>query len=242
MAFLAAEAGVAAADVLGWDAMFHDLTPPAVLGLDRSLLACPRIDNLLSCHAAVTALVAATGDGAVSGHVPVVCLFDHEEVGSASASGAGSTVLPRVLERISAAAGGTRDDWHRALAGSHCVSADGAHATHPNYADRHEPDHQVARERRPRAEGERQPALRHRRRERRARPGRRCDTAGVALQRFVTRTDLPCGSTIGPVTATVLGIPTVDVGVAQLSMHSARELCGAADPAAFVALLTAYLT
>ena len=236
--FLAEEAGVAPGDILSWDTMLHDLTPPTALGLDRSLLAAPRIDNLLSCHSAIEAIT-----GVVSAPppvVPVVCLFDHEEVGSQSATGADSSILPTVLERITAILGGRRDEWHRALAGSWCVSADGAHATHPNYAERHEPDHLVA------VNGG--PVLKVNANVRYATdaPGAArvvvaAERADVPLQRFVTRTDMPCGSTIGPVTAARLGIPTVDLGVAQLSMHSARELCGASDPALLARLLTTML-
>lgn len=226
--------------VLGWDAMAHDLTPPALLGTDRSLLAAPRIDNQLSCHAAATALAALLGDDAPSGPVPIVCLFDHEEVGSESASGAASSLLPTVLERIATAAGLDRDGWFAALATSTCLSADGAHATHPNYVGRHEPGHIV--------EINAGPVLKHNANARYATDATgealvatAASAAGVSLQHFVTRGDMPCGSTIGPVTASRLGITTVDVGVAQLSMHSARELCGADDPAAFVALLTEFL-
>ncbi len=239
--FLAERVGARVGDVVGWDAMVHDLTPPALLGTDRSLLAAPRIDNLLSCHAGTAALARLVEDGAdAGGPVPVVCLFDHEEVGSESATGAGSTVLPTVLERIALAAGLDRDGWFAALASSVCLSADGAHATHPNYTGRHEPGHLVA--------VNHGPVLKHNANVRYATDAAgaalvhtAARAAGVELQHFVTRGDMPCGSTIGPVTAARLGIPTVDVGVAQLSMHSARELCGAADPAAFAALLTRFL-
>ena len=115
-----------------------------------------------------------------------------------------------------------------------------AHATHPNYAERHEPDHQVA--------VNAGPVVKINVNQRYATDGRTqagfeqaCAEAGVPVQRFVSRGNMPCGSTIGPITAARLGIPTVDVGVAQLSMHSARELCGAADPAMFGAALSAWL-
>ncbi|HEY6531668.1 MAG TPA: M18 family aminopeptidase, partial [Acidimicrobiales bacterium] len=233
--FLADQVGVGSDDVLGWDAMVHDLTGPTLLGTDRSLFAAPRIDNQLSCHAATAALTRAVGSD-TEGPVPVICLFDHEEVGSETASGAGSSVLPTVLERIAIASGLDRDRWFAALAASACLSADGAHATHPNYVGRHEPGHLIS------VNGG--PVVKHNANARYA-----TDAAGVALvataarqagvplQHFVTRGDMPCGSTIGPVTAARLGITTVDVGVAQLSMHSARELCGADDPARFVDLL-----
>jgi aspartyl aminopeptidase len=237
--FLAGELGVGVGAVLGWDVMVHDLTRSTFLGVDDELLSAPRIDNLLSCHAATTALLAATEDE-VPG-VPVMCLFDHEEIGSQSASGADGSVLPTVLERVVAAAGGDREALLRALAASACVSADGAHGTHPNYPERHEPGHPV------RLNGG--PVLKLNSNVRYATDAESgavlevaARRAGVALQRFVVRSDLPCGSTIGPVTAARLGIPTVDVGVAQLAMHSARELCGADDPAAFVHLLRAFLS
>ena len=135
-----------------------------------------------------------------------------------------------MLERIAVADGRDRDGWFAALAASACLSADGAHATHPNYVDRHEPGHHVA--------VNAGPVLKHNANARYATDAvgealvaEAARAAGVPLQHFVTRGDMPCGSTIGPVTAARLGITTVDVGVAQLSMHSARELCGADDPA-----------
>jgi aspartyl aminopeptidase len=219
----------------------HDLTPPALLGVDRSMLAAPRLDNQLSCHAATTALLellASAPDDA--GPVPVVCLFDHEEVGSESATGASGSLLPTVLERIAGATGLDRDGWFASLAASACLSADGAHATHPNHVGRHEPGHLIALNA--------GPVLKHNANVRYATDATgvalvatAAAAAGVPLQHFVSRGDMPCGSTIGPVTAARLGITTVDVGVAQLSMHSARELCGAEDPAAFVGLLTEFL-
>ena len=120
--------------------MAHDLTPSAVLGADEAFLAAPRIDNLASCFAGLVALI----DAKPAPVAQVLCLFDHEEVGSVSASGAGGSLLPTALERIHALGGGDRSGFHRALAASFCISADGAHATHPNYVDRHEPDHQIA--------------------------------------------------------------------------------------------------
>jgi aspartyl aminopeptidase len=149
--------------------------------------------------------------------------------------------LPTVLERIALAGDCDRDQWHAALASSICISADGAHATHPNWPERHEPDHPV------RIDGG--PVLKW---NADARYG--TDSPGAAhllsiardidipMQTFVSRNDMPCGSTIGPVTAARLGITTVDVGVAQLSMHSARELTGVLDPARFATLLESFLS
>ena len=160
----------------------------------------------------------------------VLALFDHEEVGSVSDRGAASPLLETVLERIMLAAGGTREDLHRALAGSVVASGDMAHATHPNYVEKHEPQHQIAVNGGPVLKVH--PNLRYAT----DAPGAAafalaCDQAGVPLQRYEHRADLPCGSTVGPITAGGLGVTTVDVGAPQLAMHSARELCGAQDPA-----------
>ena len=237
--FVAHELGVDAADVLGWELMLHDLAPGALVGRDDELIGSARLDNLASCWAAVEALTEvapSVGDGPV----PVVCLFDHEEVGSTSDRGAASSLLPTLLERSVMARGGGREDLHRALARSACLSADMAHATHPNYADRHDPEHRVA------LNGG--PVLKVNANVRYATdaPGSAlvalaAEQARVPLQRFAMRSDLPCGSTIGPVTAARLGITTVDVGMPQLAMHAAREHAGSRDPAHYRALLTAFL-
>jgi aspartyl aminopeptidase len=233
--------GVDPSRVLAWDAMCHDLCPPTFAGLDDELVSAPRIDNLLSCHAALRALEAAaesrvTGDGVTQ----VIALFDHEEVGSTTDRGAAGGFLAAVLERISASLGLDRAAHLRALAASHCVSADGAHATHPNYPERHEPDHQVALNGGPVIKVN--ASARYATDATSAAPFlAACAAVEVPVQWFVTRSDLPCGSTIGPLTAAQLGVPTVDVGVAQLAMHSCRELTGAFDPPRFIAALAAYL-
>jgi aspartyl aminopeptidase len=220
-----------------WELCLHDVQGAAVLGADRSLLASGRLDNLVSCWAATTALAAAEPDDCVA----LIVLNDHEEVGSGSTAGAAGPFLGTVLRRLVAGRGGTQDDLDRALAASVCVSADNAHAVHPNYVERHDPDH------RPVVNGG--PALKLNANQRYATSARTaavfqraCADAGVPWQVFVSRNDIPCGSTIGPLTATRLGIATADVGVPQLSMHSARELCGTADPLHLAAALTAYLS
>ncbi|AEF37570.1 MULTISPECIES: M18 family aminopeptidase [Mycobacteriaceae] len=239
LGYVAERAGVEPRDVLGFDLMTHDLAPSAVTGLGRDFVSAPRLDNQASCYAGLAALVAAATTTR-SRYLPVLVLFDHEEVGSTSDHGAGSDLLLTVLERITLAAGGDREDLLRRLAGSTLASADMAHATHPNYPDRHEPAHQIAVNAGPVLKV--QPNLRY------ATDGRTaatfaqaCDQAGVALQRYEHRADLPCGSTIGPMSAARTGIPTVDVGAPQLAMHSARELMGARDVAAYAAALAAFL-
>lgn len=236
--FLATELGVAVEDVLAWDLMTHDLAPSRRLGRDRDLISAPRLDNLGTSYAGARALLRAVDEDA--GVVPVLVLFDHEEVGSVSERGAMSTMLPDVLERVVAAQDGDRTDFMRALAGSVCASGDMAHATHPNYPDRHEPQHQIA------LNGG--PVLKINTNLRYATDARgaaafqlACAKADVPVQTFVTRSDLPCGSTVGPVTAARLGITTVDFGQPMLAMHSAREMCGAYDPVMYVAALAAFL-
>jgi len=236
LAWVADRAGVAADDVLGADLMTHDLTPSTLVGADRELVSAPRLDNQGTCYAGLEALLAAE-PGA---HLPVLALFDHEEVGSTSDHGAQSEFLLTVLERITLTAGGSREDFLRRMPVSMVASGDMAHATHPNYPDRHEPNHQIEVNAGPVLKV--QPNLRY------ATDGRTaaafalaCAQAGVPLQRYEHRADLPCGSTIGPMTSARTGIPTVDVGAAQLAMHSARELMGAADVAAYSAALRAFL-
>ena len=236
--WLAERVDVAAADVLAWDVMTHVAQPARRIGRDRDLIAAPRLDNLATCRAGVAALLRAVDEEGL--HVPVLVLFDHEEVGSVSERGAGSRLLVDTLERVVHAGGGQREDLLRALAGTVVASGDMAHATHPNYAERHDPQHQVA------VNGG--PVLKVNAQLRYATDAvgsgvfaLACEQAGVPLQSFVVRTDLPSGSTVGPVTAALTGATTVDVGAPMLSMHSARELCGALDPARYAAALAAFL-
>jgi aspartyl aminopeptidase len=235
--YVADRAGVAEDDVLAADLMTHDLTPSTLVGAERELVSAPRLDNQATCYAGLEALLAAEPRDVV----PVVALFDHEEVGSTSDHGAQSELLPTVLERITLAAGGHREDLLRRMSGSVVASGDMAHATHPNYPERHEPGHLIEVNAGPVLKV--QPNLRY------ATDGRTaatfalaCAQAGVPMQRYEHRADLPCGSTIGPMTSARTGIPTVDVGAAQLAMHSARELMGAADVAAYSAALQAFLS
>jgi aspartyl aminopeptidase len=239
MEWLAAQVDVAVDQLLGWELMTHDLAPSRVVGVNGDLLSAPRLDNQGTCYAGTRALVDVAEAG-VGAYIPVLALFDHEEVGSGSDRGAASELLPTVLERIVLAGGGSREDYLRSMSMSACASGDMAHATHPNYPERHEPAHQIAVNGGPvlkvnqnlryasDAEGEALFAV-------------AADQAGVPLQRYVHRADLPCGSTIGPITATRTGLTTVDVGAPQLAMHSARELMGTADVAMYSAALAAFL-
>ncbi|MDM7830203.1 M18 family aminopeptidase [Cellulomonas edaphi] len=212
------------ADVLGWDLSVVDTQEARVFGADDELFASPRLDNLLSTHAALTALLATEPDV-----ITVLAAFDHEEVGSATRSGAAGPFLQDVLSRIRSGLGADGEQAHRALASSLCVSSDVGHSVHPNYAERHDPGTV------PVAGGG--PILKINANQRYATDAAgaalwqaACERAGVPSQAFVSNNAVPCGSTIGPITATRLGLRTVDVGVPILSMHSARELCAVVDP------------
>lgn len=235
--WLADQVGSDPDDVLGWDVSCFDHQPSAVIGVDASLLAAPRLDNLCSCFGAVEALISLRWAG---GGPAVVVLFDHEEVGSTTSTGAESAWLAGVLEQRAAALGVDRADLLVALGDSMLLSADMAHATHPNYSDRHEPNHWV------RPGGG--PVIKHNVNARYATDASTaaafvlaCERAEVPVQHYSHRNDLPCGSTIGPIAAARLGVRTVDVGMAQLSMHSARELMAVDDVATMVAAFSSWL-
>lgn len=235
---LAEELGVEAERVLSWDLSLMDVQPPAVGGLRGEFVFAPRLDNQASCHAALLAILRARAADATQ----VVCLYDHEEVGSGSTAGAAGSAAEDLLRRLAEAEGPGAEPGSlpRAIARSWQVSADMAHAVHPNYADRHEPDH------RPRLNGGPVIKINHQQRYATDAEGEAlfealCREADVPCQRFVVRTDLACGSTIGPISASRLGIRTVDVGNPMLSMHSIREQGGAHDPERMVAVLALFL-
>ncbi|MFC8731410.1 M18 family aminopeptidase [Luteimicrobium sp. NPDC057192] len=231
VATLAEAAGVAPDAVDGFDVVVADTQPPRRFGARGALFASGRLDNLLSTHAALAALLSSADDAGqdAPARIRMVAAFDHEELGSESRSGAAGPFLADVLDRVYAGLGATAEDRHRAIAASWCVSSDVGHAVHPNYPERHDPaNHPVA------GGG---PILKLNANQRYASDATgsalwqaACRTAGVPSQAFVSNNAVPCGSTIGPITATRLGIRTVDVGAAILSMHSARELCAAVDP------------
>lgn len=232
MASVAATLGVNGDEIDGFDLFAAVTEAPAVIGAANEFFASARLDNLVSVHAGLTALIAA----APTTQVQVLACFDHEEVGSESRSGAAGPFLSDVLKRVATGLGWDADAQSVALARSFMISADAGHSIHPNYAGLHDPDHQpvlnagvllkVNANQRYTTEG----------------PGvaqwlRLCRAAQVPTQVFVSNNAVPCGSTIGPLTAARLGIESVDVGVPLLSMHSARELCGTLDPAWLQAVL-----
>lgn len=221
--------------ILSIEAQLFDSAPAQILGVDQSLLTSGRLDNQASCWAAISALIDSPSPKVTN----VVSLFDHEEVGSSSATGAAGPFLEHTLERIAAAGGLSRVEYLQALNKSSCVSADNAHAVHHNYPDRHDSLHAPIINH--------GPALKINSNQRYATSSssaamfiRACEAANVGHQMFVSKNNMPCGTTIGPITATRLGIDTVDVGIPQLSMHSAREVCGIDDLISMHKALTSY--
>ncbi len=205
--------------VLGYELCFYDTQPPAVIGLHDDFIASARLDNLLSCYTGLMALI--EGDG--KQNTLLVC-SDHEEVGSMSAAGAQGPFLKSVLERLC----GGDENLTRMIANSVMISADNAHGVHPNYADKHDSSHgsilnngpviKINANQRYASNSQTSAMFEH-----------LCELADVPVQSFVVRSDMACGSTIGPITASEIGVKTVDVGVPTFAMHSIRELAGRWD-------------
>ena len=228
---LASLAGGSGDEVAGYDIVVADTAAPQRFGIDGRLFASGRLDNLSSVHAGLTALL----DAPASSAITVFAAFDHEEVGSDTRSGAAGSFLEDVLGRIQPDPVARA----RAFAASWCFSADAGHAVHPNYPERHDPANRPL--------VNRGPLLKINANQRYATDAlgaaewrSAAQRAGIEYQEFVSNNAVPCGSTIGPITATRLGIRTVDVGIPLLSMHSARELCGVDDPHALTRALAAF--
>ncbi len=225
---VAAIVGVEGEELLALDAMLWPLEPPALAGADREFVSSARLDNLLSCYCATRALAELAVGGSAARPV-VVALFDHEEVGSLSSTGAAGGALPRLLERLNLGLGGGREEHLHCLADSRLLSVDVTHAANPNYLERYEPSHLCL------PNGG--PAIKVNSQQRYATtaPGAgwfvaTCRDMGIPVQWFSSRGDLPCGSTVGPILAGQLAVETIDLGLPVLAMHSARELGGAQDP------------
>ncbi len=225
-ALLSNELGVSADQVLDYELCFYDTQAPALIGLESEFIASARLDNLLSCYLGMRALIEAESE-----ETRLLVCSDHEEVGSGSTSGAQGPFLESVLMRLLP----DPADRSRALAASLLLSTDNAHGIHPNFPARHDANHGPLLN-----QG---PVLKINHNQRYAtnsltasRVREWAREAGVPLQHFVARNDMGCGSTIGPITATRLGVPTLDLGVPTFAMHSIRELAGAADTAALFTL------
>ncbi|TDB05101.1 M18 family aminopeptidase [Halomonas marinisediminis] len=226
---------IEAFELLDFELGFHDMQPPARVGVKGELIASARLDNLLSCFIGLEALLASDGKQGV-----VLVANDHEEVGSASACGAQGPFLGDVLRRVHERLGdGSEEGFIRLIQASRMISCDNAHALHPNFQDKHDAAHGPA------LNGG--PVIKVNASQRYATNSATaalfrdlCREAEVPVQSFVTRADMGCGSTIGPITATELGVPTLDVGVPQWAMHSIRETAGSEDVAYLARVLAAF--
>ena len=222
--WLASQLAVSPDDVVSWELMLHDAQQSNLLGSGDEWLASGRIDNLVSCYVAIAAL--AEIEKRELDKTPIVCLFDHEEVGSVSSVGASGNFLSNTLNRIMSNL--SLESRAIALENSLCASVDGAHATHPNYSEKHDLDHIIKlnegivikrnANQRYATDAVGEAIAKH-----------ICVDNGIPYQVFANRSDLSCGSTIGPANAANLGVRTIDLGIPQLSMHSAREMCGVKD-------------
>ncbi len=206
-------------EVLEFELSLYDCQPPALIGLNGDFIAAARLDNLLSCFIGVRALL----DSGDTRSKLLVC-NDHEEVGSASACGADGPFLKSVLQRLCS----DSESMARCIDRSWMISADNAHGIHPNYADRHDENHGPLLNH--------GPVIKTNANQRYATNSETaalfrllCERADVPVQSFVVRSDMACGSTIGPITASNIGVRTLDVGVPTFAMHSVRELAGSLD-------------
>lgn len=235
---LADRLGVAPADILNWEMNVYDTQKGCLWGAQQEFIANSQLDNLASCHAGVTALLDASKPNATA----VCALFDHEEVGSESATGAGGSFIADVLSRIAASQGLTEEMKLTAFAKSFFISADMAHGYHPSFPNAYEPGHK--------AMVNAGPVIKINANQRytsdaetSARFMLLCEQAGVNYQQYAHRTDLGCGSTIGPIVAANLGMAGVDVGCPMWAMHSIRESAGVLDHHAMIQVLkTAFLS
>ncbi len=213
------EHAISDACVLDYELCFYDSQPAALIGLNQDFIASARLDNLLSCYSGLQALLNSDDQ-----HSQILVCTDHEEVGSNSACGADGPFLEQVLRRVL----NSEEDFVRCIQHSLLISADNAHGIHPNYADKHDANHGPLLNH--------GPVIKVNANQRYATTSETssffkllCQQADIPVQSFVTRSDLGCGSTIGPITASQLGVQTIDIGVPTFAMHSIRELAGSKD-------------
>ena len=220
-------------DIINFELNVFDTQKGIIWGANQEFIADSQLDNLASCHAALSALLA----NKKPNNTAICALFDHEEVGSESATGASGSFLADIVERISLHL--NKEEKLRALANSFFISADMAHAFHPNHAGSYEPCHHVHINKGPviKTNANQRYATNA---ESAARFIRLCEHAGVPYQEYAHRTDLGCGSTIGPIVASRLGVASVDVGSPMWAMHSVRESTGVLDHAYMIKVLTTY--
>jgi aspartyl aminopeptidase len=223
--------GIVISEVLDYELCFYDTQAPALVGLEQDFLCSARLDNLLSCYAGLQGLL--HSDDAVSS---LLICNDHEEVGSLSAAGAQGPMLRSVLERLAPAGA----PYARLVENSLMISCDNAHGVHPNYASRHDENHGPLLN-----EG---PVIKKNSNQRYATNSETsaffrqlCRQLDIPVQSFVVRSDMACGSTIGPITAGEIGVRTLDVGAPQFAMHSVRELAGSRDAWQLSEVLALYM-
>jgi aspartyl aminopeptidase len=232
--FLANELGVSSKEILTYELNVFDTQPGTFWGSEQEFIADSQLDNLASCHAALTAMLAVEQPISTA----ICAFFDHEEVGSESAAGAGGSFATDVIDRISLCLELDEEAQHCASAKSFFISADMAHAFQPNFPNAYEPNHHVL--------VNAGPVIKTNSNQRystnadtAARFMTLCEKAGVPFQHYTHRTDLGCGSTIGPIIASRLGVASVDVGSPMWAMHSLRESAGVLDVGYMIAVMKA---
>lgn len=220
---IAEKLGVAQEDILDYELYLYETAKGELVGLNEEFISSKRMDNLSMAHASVKALIESQGSG-----IRIAAVYDNEEVGSRTKQGAGSPTLANLLERLVYALGGDRNDYLEALEKSFMISADLAHAVHPNFAEFADPTN------RPRIN--QGPVIKIAANQSYTSDAQStavfkgiCDKAGVPCQTFVNRSDKSGGSTIGPISSTMLPIRSVDIGNPILGMHSIREFGGVED-------------
>ncbi|NOT65368.1 MAG: M18 family aminopeptidase [Methylotenera sp.] len=232
LAHIATALKVNVEDILTFELNVFDTQKGVFWGANQEFIANSQLDNLASCHAAIAALLATEKPDSTC----IIALFDHEEVGSESSTGASGSFLNDVINRISSAQQLSAEEKLRALAQSFFISADMAHAYHPNHPAAYEPCHHALVNK-----GVVIKTNANQRYSTNAETAARfitlCESANVPYQQYTHRTDLGCGSTIGPIVAANLGVPSVDVGAPMWAMHSLRESAGVLDHSYMIAVL-----
>lgn len=213
-------------ELLSTDLFLYPLEPARLMGMQQEMIASYRIDNLCNAHAAAWGLLHSSAPHPTQ--LKMAIFWDHEEIGSNTAQGAGSPFFLHLLERITIGLQVSREDFLRLLPKSLCLSIDVAHAVHPGYSDKHEPRHPALMNK--------GIVIKQNAQQKYASDARSsaliidlCRKHKIPFQKYVSRGDQPCGSTVGPIHANATGMPTIDIGTAQLSMHSCRELASCQD-------------
>lgn len=233
--FIARKLKIRTGQIVDYELCLYDAKPAQLLGLNKDMISAQGLDNLAMTHAILSAITAIAKPKQTS----VAVLFDHEEIGSTTPQGASSSLLSEVLERICLGLGASRDEYYQALRHSFLISADMAHAYHPAYAEKYDPDYAPLMNK--------GPVIKLNASHRYASTAdstvrfiELCDAAKVPYQRFLVRSDMPCGSTVGPIVAANLGLHTVDIGNPIWAMHSIRETGGTKDHLYLIQALLEY--